>query len=678
MSLLDNKIKKTSYRPDIDGLRAVAVVSVILYHINETILPGGFVGVDIFFVISGYLITLHIMRDMEAGKFSLVEFYRRRIKRIIPVMLIVVAVVLLASLVILRPEDTRKLAQSSVASLLSMANVYFWLFQDSSYFAPASNELPLLHLWSLGVEEQFYIFWPLILMLIYKLVRGTTFVVIFTVAAIISFLLGEVLFERAPSFVYYMLPTRFGELLVGALSAYIVARRGERVISQYIIQSAAITGLILVGASLSLLSAEMVFPGMRAVPPTIGAALLILAGHYGNNIPSRLLMFRPMVLMGLISYSAYLWHWPLLAFIRYSNIEIHFFTGLLIFGLTVLLAWITYQLVERPTRKYNGTAIRVFLFQFAIPASALIIFSIIIIKTDGYFLHWNSDAYREAQNRTLPAYKYDYVCQKWEITDKDLSSSQCVIGKIENTLDLQPSVLLWGDSNAAHYIGIMGEFAREGRYQFRNLEHSSCPPINSDPTAFINTKRLENCQNSLHTITSSFDMFDVYIISAAWDGYLSRSDNFLDLFFNTATELASQDKLVILLGKVPPIKGYDRLCKEKTINLSFMECAHASTALLPKHIATINSRLKQFAALTKHVEYFDVTKYLCPDGLCSAYDKNGKALYFDSSHLALPASWQIGSEIIHQEKGLPFPFTLIPDWLNSTKVKQVKKSAPPV
>ncbi|MGD8874423.1 MAG: acyltransferase, partial [Gammaproteobacteria bacterium] len=142
----------TQYRPDIDGLRAVAVLSVILFHLDETLVPGGFVGVDVFFVISGYLITLHILRDMDAGRFSLLEFYRRRVKRIAPVMLVVVAAVLLVSMVILRPEDTDNVGRTAFAALLSMANVYFWLFEDSDYFAQASTELPLLHLWSLGVE----------------------------------------------------------------------------------------------------------------------------------------------------------------------------------------------------------------------------------------------------------------------------------------------------------------------------------------------------------------------------------------------------------------------------------------------------------------------------------------------------------------------------------------------
>jgi hypothetical protein len=350
---------------------------------------------------------------------------------------------------------------------------------------------------------------------------------------------------------------------------------------------------------------------------------------------------------------------------RYSSIEINLLTGLLVFVLTVLLAWITYRFVERPTRIYNGTALRVFSFQFAIPASILIIFSIAMMKTEGYFLHWNADQYREAQNQTLPAYKYDYVCQEWEITDKEINSNKCIVGKKVASNNLQPSVLLWGDSNAAHYIGIMGEFAQETGYQFKNIEHASCPPINTDPVNFVSTKRLDNCRKSLRAITKYLDMFEVIIISAAWDNYLSRSSEFLDIFFGTASELASQGKLVILLGKIPPIKGYDRLCKEKSISLPFMKCERTSASLISEKIITINTKLKQFASANMNVEYYDVTKYLCPKGVCSAYDKNARAMYFDSSHLSLPASWQIGKEIVHQNGGVPFPFTLVLDWPNS-------------
>ncbi len=247
---MPSNIKKTNYRPDIDGLRAVAVLSVILFHIDKNLLPGGFVGVDIFFVISGYLISLHIFQELEAGQFSIVEFYRRRIKRIAPPMLLVVFLTLVIAQFILIPEDAERVAESTLWSLLSLANVYFWLYQDTSYFAAASSELPLLHLWSLGVEEQFYILWPLLLMLVYRKLSPKALMLLVASTALASFMFGQLGYAHAPSFVYYMLPTRAGELLIGAAIAFATLNGIERRLPEKATQLISLTGLSLVIASL--------------------------------------------------------------------------------------------------------------------------------------------------------------------------------------------------------------------------------------------------------------------------------------------------------------------------------------------------------------------------------------------------------------------------------------------
>lgn len=647
------------YRPDIDGLRAIAVTSVILYHINQALIPGGFVGVDIFFVLSGYLITLHILKDMELEQFSLVEFYRKRVKRIFPVMLVVVGITLLCSLLILRPDDSVKVAYSGFASLFSMANVYFWLFLDTSYFAASSSEVPLLHLWSLGVEEQFYIFWPLLLMLIYRRVTGQLFVIALISMTLISFWLGEYLFSSHSSFVYYMLPSRAGELLIGALSAYIVLKQGARVIPKNIIAMAAVFGFVCVCSSLFLLSEGQVFPGWRAVLPTLGTALLILSGHYGRSMPSRLLELRPLVWIGLISYSAYLWHWPLLAFFRYAGLDMTLLNGIAIITLTLVLAWLSYRYIERPTRRYNGSALKVLAFQFVVPASVLLALSVMIMKTGGYFLHWNAEQYRVAADKVLPAYKHNYVCQSWVVDPKQLKGSDCIVGSGNAQA---PSVLLWGDSNAAHYIGMLGVFSREGRFQLKNLEHSSCPPIlNADPERFIPAQRLAECKASLSVMPQVLDAFDTVIVSANWSGYQQQSNDFISEFFSTVTQLVKQGKLVILIGKAPIISTYDRLCPEKAINLPFMECTTASSMPIGDEVKRTNILLKNFALKTSNVEYYDIENYLCPNGACTAFNMNGEPMYYDTHHLSLPASWLIGEEI-YRDVGVPYPFTLIGDY----------------
>lgn len=210
---------KRSYYPHIDALRAFAVLTVIVFHINHNYLPGGFVGVDIFFVISGFLITSHILKDVANGKFSLSSFYNRRIKRILPAAFSVIFVTLVAAQYFYLPEDAIKVSQSGIWSALSLSNVYFWKFQDTGYFASASYTLPLLHYWSLGVEEQFYVFWPLVILFLYNKVKAKLFLFIIILTILVSALLAEQLLESHHSFIYYMLPSRSGELLVGALLA---------------------------------------------------------------------------------------------------------------------------------------------------------------------------------------------------------------------------------------------------------------------------------------------------------------------------------------------------------------------------------------------------------------------------------------------------------------------------
>ena len=345
------------YRPDIDGLRAVAVLSVIIFHINSELLPGGFVGVDIFFVISGYLISLYIFREIKNDQFSLTEFYRRRVKRIAPALLVVLSLTLLVSQIILRPVDAEKVAESGLWSLLSLANVYFWLYQDTSYFAASNRELPLLHLWSLGVEEQFYIFWPLLLMLVYKITRSSIFIVSLLLVAFASFGFGELYYVTDSSFVYYMLPTRIGELLFGALVAHLVLTQKIKSLPTAVATLMSGFGVALVAGSLAFLSENNVFPGYQAIPPTLGTAILIYLGHYSKSWLTQFILIKPMIWVGLISYSAYLWHWPLLAFFQYGQFEINLLNGCLIFIITLTLAWLTYKYIEQPLRTSSTLAL---------------------------------------------------------------------------------------------------------------------------------------------------------------------------------------------------------------------------------------------------------------------------------------------------------------------------------
>ncbi|WP_186297543.1 acyltransferase family protein [Sedimenticola selenatireducens] len=651
----------SNYRPDIDGLRAVAVLSVILFHLNESLLPGGFVGVDIFFVISGYLISLHILRDLSKGTFSLLEFYRRRVKRILPAMLVVVFVTIVIAQFLIRPSDAERVAESGLWSLLSMANVYFWLFEDSSYFAPNSNQIPLLHLWSLGVEEQFYIFWPLVLGVAYRWGHGKNFFLVFSIVAAFSYLAAEYLFRFDPSFVYYMLPTRAGELLIGALLALYIIKRGDISLPNVFPMIAAYTGTFLIAGSITLLSEDIVFPGLHAIPPTLGATMLIFAGHYRVTLPIRALRLQPLVWVGLISYSAYLWHWPLLAFYRYGANEPGLYSGTALFVLTLVLAWLNYKYIETPMRRSNRSAIAIIVRYFIIPTGAIAFIALVSMKLDGFGLRWFSPEYRTAlmaiREEVKPAYQFDYVCQSQRVTKVDITNPGCVLGEAEQT---EPAVLLWGDSNAAHYVGILGAVAKHQGFRFRNLQLGSCPPILEGIAAATNTKRIADCEHAISLISETLGSYKVIMISANWTGYAEKSPDFYQHLADTVEYITASGSHVILIGKAPILHGYDRLCREKALSYPIGSCRVEPVELAPE-ILNANQRLSAMATENELVEYIDFNSTLC-EGVCSAYDRNDKLLYYDSGHLSLPGSWSVGRELV-DSNAIPQPLASIPAYV---------------
>jgi len=349
------------YRPEIDGLRAIAVVAVVLFHAGLGV-PGGFVGVDVFFVISGFLITSIILRDLEAGKFSLIEFWERRARRIAPAATVLVLAVLLAGWFLLMPSDYVALGKSAGMHAAFAANFYFW--RNTNYFAGAAEEQPLLHTWSLAVEEQFYLFVPLLLLFLFRYARFRRRGVLLCLCLagfILSLGLSAVLLPRSPAATFYLLPTRAWELLAGSTVALLPASalsRGWR-------ELLGTLGLSAVLLPCFLYSKDMAFPGLAALAPCVGTALFIWATGKGTadgaQVPSsaspelpisaRLLSTRPLVLIGLISYSLYLWHWPLFAFSSYWALEpLSLVYRLSLVSVSLVLAFISWRFIETPFR----------------------------------------------------------------------------------------------------------------------------------------------------------------------------------------------------------------------------------------------------------------------------------------------------------------------------------------
>lgn len=357
------------YRREIDGLRALAILPVILFHAGFEAFGGGFVGVDVFFVISGYLITTIILAELEQGNFSLVNFYERRARRILPALFLVMFACLPFAWAWLLPDDMEDFALSLVAVPVFASNILFW--QQNGYFDTAAELKPLLHTWSLAVEEQYYVLFPLFLMLFWRIGKRVLLAVM-AVVFVVSLLLAERASVTSPTAAFYLLPPRGWELLIGAFAAFYLARANRAPFGRSLSEVAGWTGLALILYAVFAYSKETPFPGFYALVPTVGSVLIILFATQETTV-GRLVGNRAFVGIGLVSFSAYLWHQPLFAFARYtSETEPGMAVFLLLSAASFGLAWLSWRFVETPFR-HKGTFSRRAIFTFALAGSLFFI-----------------------------------------------------------------------------------------------------------------------------------------------------------------------------------------------------------------------------------------------------------------------------------------------------------------
>lgn len=345
-------VTSPAYRPDIDGLRAVAVLSVVVFHLDANWLPGGFAGVDIFFVISGYLITGIVWSELAAGRFTLKGFYQRRILRIVPAYYLVLAASFLVAALVLMPMEFEAFSMSARASVLFAAN--FWFAQRIDYFDQASEQDHLLHLWSLAVEEQFYVVFPLLLMLLVRLAGASTrkALLLVLVLGAVSLAASIAMAVFAPRAGFFMPHTRAFELMIGALLALSGAGRALSPIRR---ELAGALGLVLIAASFVLLSDRLAYPGGWALLPCLGAGLVIISGANGQPHATSVLRWRVSIAVGLVSYSLYLWHWPVIAFARTLGFDpASPATTASLLLLMAALSAATWRFVEQPARGWRS------------------------------------------------------------------------------------------------------------------------------------------------------------------------------------------------------------------------------------------------------------------------------------------------------------------------------------
>jgi peptidoglycan/LPS O-acetylase OafA/YrhL len=434
------------HRTDIDGLRAVAVLSVFAYHLKMPQAPGGFVGVDVFFVISGYLIGSQILAGLEEGRFSIAQFYSRRFRRILPALTVMLAIVTAAACYILYPSRLVDYARSLAATALSASNFYFWL--KTNYFdAPAATK-PLLHTWSLGVEEQFYLVLPPLLILGRRLLPGRLAPAVWT-TALASFAASVVCSKLAPGAAFYLLPTRAWQLLLGVLIGmhrFPAAGRGLR-------EAATATGLALIAGTVLTLREGQGYLGPAALPACLGAALVIWAGTAGPTLAAGLLSLRPMVFVGLISYSLYLWHWPIITLQKiYVGHEMFRNDKAIVIALAFVAATLSWIFVEQPLRRGPMPLRRVYAGAAAATMAAAAV-AAALVGLKGLAFRYPPQV---AKMASYLDYSFDRQFRSgscfltWSYGFEDFQKARCltpVAGK--------RNILLLGDSHGAHlYYGL--------------------------------------------------------------------------------------------------------------------------------------------------------------------------------------------------------------------------------
>ncbi|MBT4799054.1 MAG: acyltransferase [Verrucomicrobia bacterium] len=442
------------YRPEIDGLRAISVIGVVLFHL-ELGFPGGFVGVDVFFVISGYLITGILLRQLGEDRFSLMEFWARRVRRIVPAAMVMVVGALLIGAFLQTPERYASLARSAMAHVLMASNCYFT--RDQGYFAEKSDYEPLLHTWSLSVEEQFYLIFPLIVCFVWKR-APQRLVLVLTSAALISFSWSWFEVVNNPKWAFFLLPARGWELLVGALLAILP----QKTIRSLCNEAWAGLGLVLVLVPMFFFDRQAAFPGPAALAPVLGAALLIWTG--GSTKIGKLLGWRALVKIGLISYSLYLWHWPFVVFAREMLLELTFTWKIALLVASLLAGYFSWRWVEMPSRSGLLLATRRRSLIFGLTSAVTLFVIAFSIKASGGFpsrlpaelrliisdITWNGAEYTSAKSEAMPIGFQD---------------------------DGPVDFVLWGDSHGASAAPAVNAVATDFKLKGHAYLNNGTPPV---------------------------------------------------------------------------------------------------------------------------------------------------------------------------------------------------------
>ncbi|SFJ40041.1 acyltransferase family protein [Caulobacter sp. UNC279MFTsu5.1] len=624
-----------AYRPDIDGMRAIAVLAVVVFHAGFSGVFGGFIGVDVFFVISGYLIGGQVFREAVAGEFRFSRFYARRVRRILPALYVLLAVMFGLGALLLTPLELRELGKEAFAAIFGASNLLF--YTAGGYFDPASDHLPLLMSWSLGVEEQFYIVFPILVLLCLK-IRPRLFMPVLVLGTLVSFAGSIVLTHLNPKAAFYLLPTRAWELGLGAILALSERRSSAWTPPRPVADVAAFTAVAALAAAMALYRPAYAFPGWYALIPTIAAAILIATPD--SLLNRKVLSWSPFVFIGKISYSWYLWHWPLFFLNRILAPDGKGLPPAALLILSVIPAAASWRWVEQPFRRrvLGETAV---LARYGVVAALIALPALFFFLADGWPGRF-SPAVRQ-MSRTVSEARTDPCLAPYGAVSPQ-NPAACL------PTSAAPRVLVLGDSHGSAIApGFKALAAREG-FGFGQITKSSCPPLwgfaREIPGRVGHLAQCQAFQREAFAYVERHPEIEVVVLASYWPSDMILTDGkgadvpLADALDDTVARLTAARRRVILVDDVPTFRfdPYGRIVGDLIPARAMAQrwfsrtpgvfAARGDEIFDDPATAVLRSTAKAHPAAT----FFDTKARLCGAEGCR-YGAPGALYYFDFQHL---------------------------------------------
>ena len=624
---MSNLVRKT-YFQEIDGLRAIAVLAVIFYHFNIDYFSGGYIGVDVFFVISGYLITYQILNHLDNGNFSFKEFYIRRIRRLAPAFIVMLIFSFALGYVYMDAGNFKKFSESFIYSIFSISNIYF--YNEVGYFDQSASLKPLLHTWSLSVEEQFYVVWPALLLIIYNFQKrhiGITLLII----GCASLLFAELLIREKPEMVFYLPFLRVYEFVIGALCIWLKKYVTGREVTQEILF---MTGLLFIVWTVFTYNDATVFPGVNSLLPCIGTMFVIISGN--PKYSGRLLTNKPIVYIGLISYSLYLFHWPILVFANYIvvgdlNIELR----VLMMSLTFILGYLSYKFVETPVRTNNFYASNKKLV-IAYVASLILLTPVAIASYSQNGWEWRASEFEQWVEKSRFNHRAErfvnirtkkcHLAKKKGVTFDSFEWGDCL-----STNDNKKNYLVLGDSHAADLWFALSE-SIPGTH-FLQMTGAGCRPYHK-----VHLESSDCHKMLVHILKGSFSLSEIDGVILSW-----RATKNYASFIETVFLLQEKNPQlnIVVFGPTP-------------------EFEHAVPMLLSKYnseilinyyidetIAPLDVKMAEFFE-KNNIEYVSRYQLFCPDNTCPILSNSGIPLFIDAAHWSSAGAKYFGDRLNEQ------------------------------